>query len=245
MKIQICAPHPVALFSNEATILLADIAGAPVTAVGPGENATTLEDIVDAIEEHRRYLGLDQWVLWGMSGGSFLAQLYARKHPERVLGLILASSGPYFRRTVEDPDCILCPRNPAWANKLASAGLLTGHYGDGPTSWEQIDGVGWVFRRQEGAALLVSPDTPSLELKRIMPALWAFDSQAWLPQITQPALVMCGTADPIVPIRHARALAELLSNGHLVLVKDAGHIPLTDQRPQVESAIRAFLADLS
>ena len=244
MNVQICAPHPAALFSQETTALLASIAGVPVTSVGPGDDSTRLEHIVELMDSHRQSLGLDSWVIWGMSGGSFLAQLYARMHPTRVEGLILASSGPYFRKTVEDLDCILCPRNPRWSNKLDSEGLLDGDYEDGPTAWQFVDGVGWVFRRAGGSALLVSPDTPSAELKRIMPALWAFDACDWLSQIEQPSLVMCGTADPVVPIRHAEALAARLPHARFVPVQHAGHIPLTDQRAVVEGAIRSFLAEL-
>jgi len=245
MEIKICAPHPAALFSRDTAELLTSIAGAPVVPVGPPDNGITLERVVDEIEERRRALELEQWVIWGMSGGSFVAQLYAHLYPSRVVGLVLASSGPYFRKTVEDPECIVCPRNLAWCARLDSAGLLSGPYDSGPTTWQVVDGVGWVFRREGGAALLVSPDPPTAELKRIMPALWAFDSREWLPRLTRPSLVMCGTADPIVPLRHARALAELLPNAHFVPIKEAGHVPLTDQRGQVESAIRSFLGKLS
>lgn len=245
MEIKICAPHPAALFSRDTAELLTRIANAPVVPVGPLDNGITLEEMVDEVEQHRRLLGPERWVIWGMSGGSFVAQLYAHLYPSRVLGLILASSGPYFRTTVEDPECILCPRNHTWCARLDSAGLLSGQYDSGATTWQVVDGVGWVFRREGGAALLISPDPPTDELKRIMPALWAFDSREWLPHVTQPSLVMCGSADPIVPLRHARALAELLPNAHFVPIKDAGHVPITDQRVQVESAIRSFLAKLS
>ena len=89
-------------------------------------------------------------------------------YPTAVAGLILASSGPYFRTTVEDPDCILSPRNSAWSAKLSAAGLLDGEYEMGPTAWEIVAGVGWVFRRASGAALVVSPEEPSVEMQRIM-----------------------------------------------------------------------------
>ena len=245
MAVHICAPHPATHFSGETTDLLATIAAVPVTTVGPPENATSLDEIVDAIDERRRLLGFERWVIWGMSGGSFLGQLYAQKYPSAVVGLILASSGPYFRPTVEDPECIICPRNPAWCAKLSARGLLAGEYDQGATSWDFVEGVGWVFRRAAGAALLVSPDAPNAELEQIMPALWAFDARSWLSSVSAPVLVMCGTADPVVPVRHARALADLLSNARFVTINDAGHVPLTDHRAEVESAIRAFLSELS
>jgi pimeloyl-ACP methyl ester carboxylesterase len=245
VELHICAPHPAAHFLPETTDLLASVAGLPVTAVGPPQGATSLDQIVRIMDERRQSLGLERWIIWGMSGGSFLGQLYAHTYPEAVLGLILASSGPYFRPTVEDPNCILCPRNAAWVSKLAARGLLVGDYYEGDTTWDTVEGVGWVFRRTQGAALLVSPDEPSGDLRRIMPALWAFDSRSWLSEISSPALVMCGTADPIVPLRHARALSEPIPNERFIAIENAGHVPLTDRREEVQSAIRTFLSKLS
>ena len=54
-----------------------------------------------------------------------------------------------------------------------------------------------------------------------------------------------GPADPIVPLLHARALADLLPNARFVAIDNGGHIPLVDHRAEVETAIRAFLSELS
>src|SRR5947207_14909608 len=92
-KLEVCVPHPSKLFSRETTDLLSSIAAVPVVAVGPPKGATSLEQTVVAMEEKRRFLGVERWVIWGMSGGSFLGQLYAYRYPAAVAGLILASSG--------------------------------------------------------------------------------------------------------------------------------------------------------
>jgi pimeloyl-ACP methyl ester carboxylesterase len=244
-ELPICAAHPAALFSRETTTLLSDIAGTEVISVGPPPGAESLAEVVEAIDSRRRSLGIARWVFWGMSGGSFLGQLYCRQYPNSLAGLILASSGPYFRLTVEDPACILSPRHPAWFSKLAAAGLHEGRYDGGPTEWRFVSGVGWVFRRANGAALLVSPDEPSADLQRMMPALWAFDARSWLGAVTVPALVMCGTADPIVPLAHAETLAALLPRAQFAPIAGAGHIPLTDHRDEVEHAVRGFLAAIA
>jgi len=243
-RLDVCAPHPSALFSRETTDLLSSIATVPVIAIGPPKGATSLEEIVDAMEEKRRSLDVERWIIWGMSGGSFLGQLYAHMYTTAVAGLILASSGPYFRTTVEDPDCILSPRNSAWSAKLSAAGLLDGEYEMGPTVWEIVAGVGWVFRRASGAALVVSPEEPSVEMQRIMPALWVYDARPWLGTIRAPTLVLCGTADPVVPLRHAETLAALMPNARFVAIDGAGHIPLTDHRVEVEGEVRTFLQSL-
>jgi pimeloyl-ACP methyl ester carboxylesterase len=82
----VCAPRPSALFSRETSDLLSSIAAIPVVAVGPPRGATSLEQIVAAMEEKRRFMGVERWVIWGMWGGSFLGQLYAHLYPAAIAG---------------------------------------------------------------------------------------------------------------------------------------------------------------
>ena len=45
--------------------------------------------IIDDMEKLRRYLGIDQWQVFGGSWGSTLALAYAQAHPEKVTELVL------------------------------------------------------------------------------------------------------------------------------------------------------------
>ena len=49
----------------------------------------TTAKLISDIERLRRSLGINQWVLNGVSWGSTLALSYAQAHPERVSGLVL------------------------------------------------------------------------------------------------------------------------------------------------------------
>jgi pimeloyl-ACP methyl ester carboxylesterase len=91
---------------------------------------------------------------------------------------------------------------------------------------------------------VVSPEEPSVEMQRIMPALWVYDARPWLGTIRAPTLVLCGTADPVVPLRHAETLAAHMPNARFVAIDGAGHIPLTDHRVEVEGEVRTFLQSL-
>ena len=54
-------------------------------------STNTTDHLVADIERLRTHLGIDRWVVVGGSWGVTLALVYAQRHPERVLGLVLAA----------------------------------------------------------------------------------------------------------------------------------------------------------
>src|SRR5215475_10430370 len=58
------------------------------TPLGELRDNTTPHLIAD-LEQLRRHLGVEQWLVFGGSWGSTLAIAYAQAHPERCLGLVL------------------------------------------------------------------------------------------------------------------------------------------------------------
>ncbi|HKO87980.1 MAG TPA: prolyl aminopeptidase [Burkholderiales bacterium] len=49
----------------------------------------TTPHLIDDLEQLRKYLGVEQWLVFGGSWGSTLAIAYAEAHPQRCLGLVL------------------------------------------------------------------------------------------------------------------------------------------------------------
>jgi pimeloyl-ACP methyl ester carboxylesterase len=252
----VCASHPAGPFGQETVELLGSAAQARVVCVNPrgigGSSPLapaqryTLEEIVDDIEAVRQRLDLGPWMFWGMSGGGWLAQIYARRHPRALTGIVVEAACSCFRERLADPACVLSPFHPSWRATLADAGLLsaTSHAQPAPADdgeWIDVNGVGAVFRRRNGPALLVSPAPLAPEMRRAMPELWRFDSRAWLPTLRLPTLVLCGTADPVVPVAHARAVHEAIVGSAFVAVEGAGHVPTAERRPEVAAAVRSFL----
>jgi pimeloyl-ACP methyl ester carboxylesterase len=255
----LCATHPFGPMVADSASLLSELARARVLCINPrgvgGSSPpahpgdTTLERIVEDLEAIRRAFGIGPWVFWGMSAGSFVGQLYALRHPAALSGMILASAGPYFRQTVGDSACVLSPSHPAWRARLAALGLL-GDEVQGQdctldadtTEWEKVDEVGWVLRLRNGPALLVFPEEPSPQFRRILPALWAFDARGWLGSVRVPTLVMCGTADPLVPLARGRAVHEAIPGSEFLALEGVGHSPITERPTAVAEAVQRFLA---
>jgi len=53
--------------------------------------ANTTQALIADIEQLREHLGIERWLLTGMSWGTTLALAYAQTHPERVSGIVLAA----------------------------------------------------------------------------------------------------------------------------------------------------------
>lgn len=60
-----------------------------VTAPGYDLRSNTTACLVGDIEQLREHLGIDRWLVNGVSWGSTLALAYAQAHPERVLGVVI------------------------------------------------------------------------------------------------------------------------------------------------------------
>jgi pimeloyl-ACP methyl ester carboxylesterase len=58
------------------------------------EGGYSLDQAVDDLDRLRKALEIEKWVVLGHSYGGLLAQCYAIKHPDRLLGLVLVCASP-------------------------------------------------------------------------------------------------------------------------------------------------------
>ena len=56
-----------------------------------GLRANTTQHLIADMERLREHLGIDRWLLYGVSWGTTLSLAYAEQHPERVSEIILAA----------------------------------------------------------------------------------------------------------------------------------------------------------
>lgn len=239
----VCAAHPATAYDEGTATLLADMTDANVVCVNPGGG--TLEAMVDELEATRDALKLPPWVFWGMSGGGFLALLYAQRHPEGVSAIVVESACLCFRERLADPTCVLSPHFPQWRAILGDRVEASAHRepsSAADASWEYVVGLGEVFRRPDGAPLLVSPLPIDERMRAAMPELWRFDARSFVDSLRVRSLVIGGSADPVVPFARVRALKERLVGSELVEVEGGGHVPTASRHASVRAAARAFLA---
>jgi pimeloyl-ACP methyl ester carboxylesterase len=70
------------------------------------------------------------------------------------------------------------------------------------------------------------------------------DARPMIRRITAPTLLLWGERDPLVPLSYARQLAEMIPGSRLVIVPDAGHIPMWENAEAFNRELIGFLREV-
>jgi pimeloyl-ACP methyl ester carboxylesterase len=92
---------------------------------------------------------------------------------------------------------------------------------------------------QAGARLLRPPQLLGYAYQLYAASGWT--SVPWLRGVTQPALIIAGDDDPIVPLANPKFMARLMPAAQLRVVEGGGHLFLIDEPESVIDDIHAFL----
>jgi proline iminopeptidase len=124
-----CSPKDRRWFDpSHYRIVLFDQRGAGRSRPPGALHGNTTGNLVSDMEQLRRHLQVDRWLLFGGSWGSTLALAYAQRHPDRVTGLVLRG---VFSATSRESQWLFGSaaahlRPAAWQRLLAAVGC------DGP-----------------------------------------------------------------------------------------------------------------
>jgi len=205
------------------------------------ENPYTLAAQVDLTFGLMNTLQIEEAILIGHSAGGTVAVAAALREPERVMGLIMVDAAIYNSGGA-----------PAWARPLLKT--------------PQLDRLGPLFVRslagEQGIRFLQSAwHNPGNIEAEIMAgyrkplqvdhwdiALWEFtkasktsDLSEQLSLIRQPALVISGDDDRIVPPEESIRLANELTNADLTMIPDCGHLPQEEKPQEFVAAVVDYL----
>jgi pimeloyl-ACP methyl ester carboxylesterase len=184
-------------------------------------------------------LDVNNVVLVGSSYGGKLAVQAALAQPERVKALVLVDAAVYVQEEM-----------PAWPLELAQIRRL------GPLFARQL-GQNEAFIRQTYlhpdriSDERMAPTTIHTQVEDWDVALWEYlhvwgvdtpDLAARIPDIQQPALVITGDSDIVVPVTDSRRLDSELPNSELVILPPCGHVPHEECPEAFEEAVDAWLS---
>lgn len=178
---------------------------------------------------------LEPVVVGGLSMGGYVALAFARHFPERLAGILLAST-----RASSDSVEGKSGRDQAIANVQAQGIealvnsmhpklLAPGTYAKQPRTAERLKEI-MLSTDPDGAAA-------ALTAMRDRP-----DSTDLLSELDIPALVIHGEQDGVIPIHEAEQMVARLPQGQLVRTAHAGHLPNMEQPAVFNQELGAFLA---
>jgi poly(3-hydroxyalkanoate) depolymerase len=179
-------------------------------------------------------LGQTEVDVLGLSWGGSLAQEFARRHPELCRRIVLCATSMGMVGVPPKPSALLIPAGPlsffgAAPMPETGARIYGGGFGDDPAVAHRF------------AAALRAPDPLGYLWQTLAWLGWT--SVHYLPLLRQPALVIAGDEDPIIPTANARAMTLLLRHGRLHIVRGGGHLALLTHATEVVPLIHDFLAD--
>ncbi|GAC58791.1 putative hydrolase [Gordonia hirsuta DSM 44140 = NBRC 16056] len=170
----------------------------------------SLEECADDAVSVADLLGIERFIAAGFSMGGGIAQLAWRRHADRIIGLVLASTGPYFSS--------LDPEELARDRKLGALAARFDRYLPIPSDRRLND---WSQHPAKwGISQFLS--TPISKLGAFSEAMAAFDSREWLGQVNVPTSVVISTRDKTVPPERQSLLSDGISDS-MVFPVDGGH----------------------
>jgi pimeloyl-ACP methyl ester carboxylesterase len=169
-----------------------------------------------------------------MSAGGPIGQQVARRRPDLVQGLILASTMHrsdetlrsilrLWRRLIDELN---------WAQLYWSIVALNRR----PATVAR-------YRSLRPLLRLVPPPGRPQRLVRLLDALTTLDQQELLPHIVCPSLIIGGEEDRIISAALQREMAALIPQSRLILYPGYGHAA-PDEHPAYEAATRRFIEEV-
>jgi len=206
-------------------------------ATPPGVSLLTMERIAEDGAALLDHLGVGQAVVAGCSMGGYAAFAFARRHPERLRGLVLQDT-----RAGADTEEARGNRA-ALAEKVLREGagaaveaFLPRLVGE-TTHRERPELVARLRERM----LLASPRGIADALAGLAARA---DSGPTLREIRVPTLVVCGAEDVLTPVAESEAIHRGVAGSRLEVIPRAGHLANLEDPEAVTTVLRSFLAGL-
>lgn len=218
----------------------------------PGYLSTPLASGKTPEEQARLYaalldtLGIDEVVVWGVSGGGPSALTFAALYPHRTRALVgLEILSEAYAEPLEIP-AVMRSDLVSWLLLSLAANITGGK------------AVLGMLPEGDAARIAASPDG----LDRIRRWLWTIwpvsrrlqgwrnDSEQFMnldlpvERITAPTLILNGTADEAVSHESASRLATRIPGARLYAVEGGSHVMLLSHKEELANEIQTFLADV-
>ena len=199
--------------------------GAPLS-----QASLTMDAAADAAAEAASQDGLERVVVCGLSIGGYIALAFWRRHPDRVAGLVFAST----RATADDQEGK--DRRLALAQRLRTEGnvlaenpppLLSATASD--KLWNHVKSI---IAKQPAESIAAAAVGMSERP----------DSTGDLPGIDVPTLVIAAAGDTLIPPDATKDMAKQIPGARLEVLEGAGHLSNLEAPDEFNRVLREHLS---
>jgi proline iminopeptidase len=208
----------------------------------------TMQLMIDDIENLRKQLKIERWIILGHSFGGMLASYYATIHPNKIISMILSSSGgidldllSYVSKNI---NARLTPQ------QLDSANYWSQKIAAGDTSyfarWQRARALAnaYVYDKKYAPLIAERLTHSNLDVNSLM---WQdmqkihFNCAAKLSTFIKPVLIIQGRQDIIEQTTSQKA-NKILKNSNLVILDHCVHYGWLDNREAYLSEVEKFIS---
>ena len=223
-------------FSTSHRVVRFDARGFGGTPPDPGP--LTMARIADDGAALLGLLGIETAVVVGCSMGGYAALAFARRHPERLAGLVLQDT-----RAGADTDDARAYRA-ALATKVLEQGAQAAIEAFVPRL------LGKTTHRENPALVARLEEriraTSREGIARALHGLAARpDSRETLEHIAVPTLIVVGEEDVLTPPSESEAMAGAIAGSRLEVIPRAGHLSNLERPGEYQATLRGFLESLA
>ncbi|MFF8729155.1 alpha/beta fold hydrolase [Streptomyces sp. NPDC015171] len=225
--------HPqLTEFAAARRVITPDLRGYGASPVTPGTVPLSrhAEDIAGLLD----HLGVDDFVLGGLSMGGQIVMECAARFGDRIRGLVLADTSPAAET----------PEGRRHRAALAARLLAEGMRGYADEVLEKMVAPSAAPEVKAHVHRMMTATSPEGAAAALRGRAERPDYRPLLPTVTAPALVLVGADDTYTPVRDAEAMHAALPDSALHVIEGAAHLPNLERPREFNRALGDFLARL-
>jgi pimeloyl-ACP methyl ester carboxylesterase len=210
-------------------------------------DTVTIAAYARSLDELSRALELTSYVAVGSSLGGWIAAELALRAPDRCAGLVLVDAAgipPTRRERIKVVTMLRL------ADRMAPLGC---RYRENLINNPGLRRRALKFavadpdRLDPDLVATLLPETPSPVFRVVLNAAIRSWSVSWCDRVTEldlPSLVIWGSADAQLPVRHGHEWVRLLRGARLTVIAGAGHLPMIERPQAVNLELEQFLGEI-
>jgi proline iminopeptidase len=246
--------EPLKEMGYEGPIIFLDQLGSGRSTAISDTSLMTIENYVEQVEQLRKHLGIEDFIIYGSSWGTMLGMDYYLKYPDEVKAIIFGS--PLFStdRWIADADTLIATLPDSVQQKIRYHEAINEY--DHPDYQEAVNLYYSLYVRRKERPNIDRSHLSLVSGKQIYEYMWGpseftstgtlrnYDRLDQLGSISVPVLLFTGQYDEARPST-VQYYQSLIPNAEFMEIPDAAHSTLNDNKEAVFKVLINFLNDIN